>query len=166
MARYGQNLSFIVFIRDPVIKKKKKEMGEFSKFGGGGGSSEFGKFQPFFFLMTASLSLHVGLLFCWSKTDIGISPVLDKRSFWNFSYTFQGCWYTSFKYFGISCLSVSQLIGLLPHWNYTNREISPVLDEQSFWNFLKIFCGCLHISSTYFQIFCMSVRLFIVSLPF
>ena len=37
--------------------------------------------------------------------------------------TFLGCCYTSFKYFKISCMSVSLLVAKLPYWYETNIYI-------------------------------------------
>ena len=54
-----------------------------------------------------SVSLLVGLLLYWNWANIGISPVPDEIFFWNFLETFIGCFYTSSKWFWISCMSVS-----------------------------------------------------------
>ena len=40
-------------------------------------------------------------------------------SFWIFLEIFLGCWNTSYKWFGISCMSVSLFVCLLPYWNKT-----------------------------------------------
>ena len=55
-----------------------------------------------------SLSLLVGLLPYWNYSNIGISPVLEEISFWNFMETFLGWSYNSFL-----CQSVSWLTSLL-----------------------------------------------------
>ena len=62
-----------------------------------------------------SVSLLFGSLSYWNHINIEISPVLDKIVFWNFLETFQGCWYTISKYFWISCMSVSLLVGWLSY---------------------------------------------------
>ena len=49
-----------------------------------------------------SVSLLIGSLPYWNYTNIGISPVLDEISFWNFLETFLVCWYTHF----ICCLEL------------------------------------------------------------
>ena len=82
-------------------------------------------------------SLLVCLLPYWNLTLVGISPVLDEISFWNFLEIFVGCYYTRSKNFQISCMFFSLLVGLLPYCNLTNIGISNVLDEIYFWNFLK-----------------------------
>ena len=46
-----------------------------------------------------------------------ISLVLDEIYFWNLLETFLGYLYTSSKYFRISCMSVSLLVGFLSYWN-------------------------------------------------
>ena len=84
-----------------------------------------------------SVSLLVSLLPYWNYTNIGISPVLNKISFWIFLETFLGCWSTFSKKFWIFCMSVSVLFGSLSYWNYTIIGISPVLDKISFWFFWR-----------------------------
>ena len=45
----------------------------------------------------------------------------------------------------INCLyGVSLLVSLLPYWNWTNIEISPVLDEIFSLNFFQTFLVCLY----------------------
>ena len=112
------------------------------------------------------VSLLVGLLSYWNYTNIGISPVLNKISFWIFLETFLGCWSTFSKKFWIFCMSVSVLFGSLSYWNYTIIGISPVLDKISFWIFLETFLGCLFTCSKQFWIFCMSFSLLLGSLSY
>ena len=80
--------------------------------------------------------LLFGLLSYWNYTNIGISPILDKISFWNFLETYPGCLYTCTKYFWNYCMSVSLLFGLLPYWNYTNLD-----NSSSGWDIFLIFLG-------------------------
>ena len=61
---------------------------------------------------------------------------------------------------------VSVLVGLLLYWKYANVGISPDLDDTSFWNFLETFLRCLYTSSKWLKISCMSLSLFIASLPY
>ena len=53
-----------------------------------------------------------------------ITPVLDELSFSNFLETCFRCLYTSFKYWQISCMSVSLLITSLPYWKKVISDIS------------------------------------------
>ena len=96
-----------------------------------------------------SVSLLVGLLPYWNLTNVGISPILEEISFWNFLETFLGCWYTGSKwiwFFGMLagqfqlileflyvCQSVSWLTSLLKLDKY--RHIS----GPEWYIFLKIF---------------------------
>ena len=63
-------------------------------------------------------------------------------------------------------MSVSLLVGLLSYWTYVNIEISPVLDETSFWIFLQTFPGYVWTISTLFWISCMSVSWFVCLHPY
>ena len=99
-------------------------------------------------LGSVSTFTHVCVCVCViSWLNCLISLVLDDKSFWNLLETFLGCFYTSSKWFWISCMSVSLLVGLLSYWNLTNIGISPVLDDISFWIFLEAFLGCLYTCS-------------------
>ena len=93
------------------------------------------------------LSVYYLAYFLTKITINYITPVLDKISFSNFLEIFLGCCYICYKWFWISCMSVSLLVCLLPYWNYENKGISPVLEEISFWNFLETYLGCLCKSS-------------------
>jgi len=112
-----------------------------------------------------SVSLLVGLLPYWYEINVGIYPVLDEIYFWNFLETFLGCWYTIFKSFWISCMSLSLLVGLLPYWKYINIGISQVLDEIYFWIFLETLLRCWYTGSKWFWIFCMAISLVVGILP-
>ena len=54
-------------------------------------------FSKKFWIFCMSVSVLFGSLSYWNYTIIGISPVLDKISFWFFLETFLGCWYTCSK---------------------------------------------------------------------
>ena len=69
-----------------------------------------------FGISSMSLSLLFGLLSYWNLANIGITQVPDEISFWNFLEAFLECLYTQSKLFGIVCMSVSLLVGLLPYW--------------------------------------------------
>ena len=62
-------------------------------------------------IVCMSASLLVGLLPYWHSANIGISPVLDEISFWNFLETFLRYFWTIFKLFWIFCMSASLLVG-------------------------------------------------------
>ena len=86
-----------------------------------------------------SVSIIVDLHSYWYQTNVGIYPVLDEITFWNILETFIGYLDTISKWFRISLFSLSLLVVLLPYWYLTNKEISPVLNEISFWIFLRHF---------------------------
>ena len=79
-----------------------------------------------------SVSRFVGLLSYWNFTNIGIFPVLDEISM-NVFETFLGCWYTCYKKFWISCMSLICLIPLLKMDKY--RDIY----SSRWYIFLKFF---------------------------
>ena len=71
-----------------------------------------------------------------------------------------GCCYTSSKYFQISCISVSLLVGL-HSTEIRQTELSPVLDEIFSMNFFGDIPGMFEPFSKSLQIFCMSVSLLV-----
>ena len=85
-----------------------------------------------------SVSLFVGLHPYGNQTNIGIYPVLDEIYFWNFLEAFLEDLYTRSKYFWITCMSVSLLVGVLTYLNLANIGSSLVLDDISFWTFWNL----------------------------
>ena len=77
-----------------------------------------------------SVSLLVGLLPYWNYTNIGISPVLEEISFWNFLETFPGYIWTMSKLCWFFCMSVSLLVGLLSYWNWGKMEVFWVITKK------------------------------------
>ena len=90
----------------------------------------------------------------------------ERDILWNFLEIFLGCWYTSSKWFCISCKFVSLLVGLLPYLNWTNIEISPVLDDIFFLSCLEAFLECLYTRSKLFWNSCIAVSLLVGLLPY
>ena len=85
--------------------------------------------------------------------------------FFKFSGDIPGMFLHLFKIisdFSYVCHSVHCLTSLL---KLGYLWISLVLDELSFSNFQKAFLGYFYTSSRWFQIYCLSVSLFIASLP-
>ena len=97
--------------------------------------------SKYFWFSCMFVNLLVGLLPYRNKTNIGISPVFDELSFWNFLDTFLRCLYTFFDFLQIVRMSVSPIFGLQTYWKWANMGIHPVLDEISFWNFWGTFLG-------------------------
>ena len=108
-----------------------------------------------------SISVLVGILIYWKYASLGISPDLDETSFWMFLETFLGYFWTVSKLFWISCMSVSLLVSFLPYWYYVNIEITPLLDEIFFWNFMEKFPGNFWTIFKSFWISCMYVSLLV-----
>ena len=122
-------------------------------------SRDVSTWVPNNFELLVCLSVFLfGSLSYWNKTTIGISLVLE-ISFWIVLEAFLERFHNEVKYFWISCISVSLLVSLLPYWYYINIDISPILDEIFFWNFMEKIPGYFWTSFKFFCISCMSVSL-------
>ena len=91
------------------------------------------------YFKTNTNCLYVCQFVSWPTSLLKLGQYRDISCSEIFLEIFLGCLYTISKWLKISCLSVSQLVGLLTSWNYANIGISPVLDKIPYKNFFETF---------------------------